>query len=216
MAVKKFNSETSHHTQCIGIEQRTKHGRSQWAHSYFKATEITVIKCGEAIKARVHFTTQCAELWMESEQLWSVFSCCEWKCVTATALKILILTCDHGPVVQTGGQLCVLQACLLAGVGCWAQWESARASASVWLVFWTHWTCRICSPPPQLRLHTPHSPTDQLGQHNTRTLNQHARLLNHLIQTGLRESTNDMITVQWQRLERTPCVVSGPLLLLHK
>ncbi len=84
-----------------------------------------------------------------------------------------MLTCDHGPVVQTGGQLCELQACLLAGVG-WAQRESARVSALVWLVLWTHRTCRVCSPPPQLRLHTPHSPTDQLEQHNTsRWVNTH-------------------------------------------
>lgn len=106
-----------------------------------------------------------------------------------------MLTCDHGPAVQTGGQLCELQACLLVGVG-WAQRESARASTSVWLVLWTHWTCRVCSPPPQLRLHTPHSPTDQLGQHNTSLLSQHAQLLNHFTQTGLREFTNDTITVQ--------------------
>ncbi len=128
-------------------------------------------------------------------------------CVSTLRILILLhsggrslsrmLTCDHGPVVQTGGQLCVLQACLLAGVG-WAQWESARASTLVWLVLWTHWTCRVCCPPPQLWLHTPHSPTDQLGQHNTSPLSQHAQLLNHLFrQPGLWEFTNDTITVQW-------------------
>lgn len=74
------------------------------------------------------------------------------------------LTCDHDPVVHTGGQLWVLQACLLPGVG-WAQPESARSSTLVWLLLRTQPTCRVCSPPPQLRLHAPHSPTDQLGRH---------------------------------------------------
>ena len=97
MAVKKFNSETSHHTQCIGIGRRTKHGRSQWAHSYFKATEITVIKCGEAIKAPVHFTARCVELWMESEVFFSLlwmkvchhYSGMPWKykCLPVTTVQ---------------------------------------------------------------------------------------------------------------------------------
>lgn len=76
------------------------------------------------------------------------------------------LTCDHAPAVQTAGQLWVLQACRLAGVG-WAQRESGRSSTSARLVLWTHWAFLVCSPPPQLRLHTPQSPTDQLEQHNT-------------------------------------------------
>jgi len=91
-------------------------------------------------------------------------------------------------VVQTGGQLCVLQACLRTGMDS-AQRESVRASTLVWLVFWTHWTCRVCSPPPQLWLHTPHSPTDQLGQHTTQSpLSKHAQLLNHLNRQAWRTS----------------------------
>lgn len=85
---------------------------------------------------------------------------------------LYMLTCDHGPVVQTGGQLCVLQACLLTGAN-WVQPESARMSVLIWLVFWTHRTSRACSPPPQLRLHSPHCPTDQLGQQNTSLLSKH-------------------------------------------
>lgn len=96
-------------------------------------------------------------------------------------------TCDHGPVVQTGGQLCVLQACLLPGVG-WVQRESARSSTLVWLVLWTHWTCRVCSPPPQLWLQTPHSPTDQLAQHSINPLSQQA-VSKSLIQIILWEFT---------------------------
>lgn len=99
------------------------------------------------------------------------FKC--WFTFLCKASFLSSLTCDHGPVVHTGGQLRVLQACLLAGVG-WAQPESARSSTLVWLVLWTHWTCRVCSPPPQLRLHTPHSPTDQLGRHSRNPLSQQA------------------------------------------
>lgn len=83
------------------------------------------------------------------------------------------LTCDHGPVRHTGGQLCVLQACRLAGAG-WTHWASDRWAASVWLVLWIHWTSLVCSPPPQLWLHAPHSPTDQLGWHNINRLSQQA------------------------------------------
>lgn len=132
--------------------------------------------------------TACKAL-QASVQLLSVFPCLQRAytdfhlCVNSHSYSgrslSHLLTCDHGPAVHTGGQLCVLQACLLAGVG-WVQRESARASTLVWLVLWSHWTCRVCSPPPQLRLHTPHSPTDQLGQHNTSPLSQHAQLLNHL------------------------------------
>lgn len=100
-----------------------------------------------------------------------------------------MFTCDQGPVVHTGGQVCVLQACLLVGVG-WTHRGSARASTLVWLVLWTHWTCRVCSPPPQLRLHTPHSPMDQLEQHNTaRWVNTHSSsiTLHILYSIGLQE-----------------------------
>lgn len=107
-----------------------------------------------------------------------------------------MLTCDHGPGVHTGGQLCVLQACLLAGVG-WVHWESARASTSVRVVLWTHWTCRVCAPPPQLRLHTPHSPTDQLGQHNTaRWVNTHSPLITDTDRTtGIRKGRHGNCTM---------------------
>lgn len=120
-----------------------------------KATEITLIKCGEAIKALV---------WIVVLFLTFSFMCVS-VCVSAVGDPFpCSLTCDHDPVVHTGGQLWVLQACRLAGVG-WAQPESARSSTWVWLLLRTQPTCRVCSPPPQLRLHTPHLPTDQLGRH---------------------------------------------------
>lgn len=107
-------------------------------------------------------------MWWSHQSLGSKLSssflhCFVCVCCWKTRFHV-VLTCDHDPVVHTGGQLWVLQACLLPGVG-WAQPESARSSTSLWLLLRTQPTCRVCSPPPQLRLHAPHSPTDQLGRH---------------------------------------------------
>lgn len=57
--------------------------------------------------------------------------------------------------------MCVLQVCLRDGGGC-AHWSSVTVSIRSGPVFWRHCTCLICSPEPQLSLHTPHSPTLQL------------------------------------------------------
>lgn len=138
-----------------GTGRRTEDGRevSRGTLHGCKATEITLIKCGEAIRA-----------WGRIVILFLTFLCV-CLCVSAVGDPFPCgLTCDHDPVVHTGGQLWVLQACLLPGVG-WAQPESARSSTLVWLLLRTQPTCRVCSPPPQLRLHAPHSPTDQLGRH---------------------------------------------------
>ena len=73
-------------------------------------------------------------------------------------------TSDHGPALHSGGQLWVLQLCLLSGAGS-PHWVSASESSSVWLLLCTQRTCRVRSPPPQLRLQVPHSPTLHLEQH---------------------------------------------------
>jgi len=75
---------------------------------------------------------------------------CEWS-----------LTWDQGPVLQTGGHVCVLQVCLRDSGGC-AHWSSVTVSTWSGPVFWRQRTCLICSPDPQLRLHTPQSSTLQL------------------------------------------------------
>lgn len=97
-------------------------------------------------------------------------------------------------MVQTGGQLCVLQASRLAGAG-WAHWASGRSVTSVWLVLWMHWTSLVCSPPPQLWVHAPHSPTDQLGWHNINRLSQQTAPKSP-VSDGLWGFTNGMLTVQ--------------------
>lgn len=162
--VKRLNRDTSHKKNWTG--EKTENSRAQWER--FNAAEVRVVKGGEAIATPVQGK------WQMSSGGW--FPAVGNSKITAELLLLFFfyrLTCDHGPVAHTGGQLCVLQACSLARAG-WTHWASDRSATPVWLVLWTHWTDLVCSPPPQLRLHAPHSPTDQLGWHNINRLSQQA------------------------------------------
>lgn len=189
--------------KCIGICPRIKHEKVHWAHSCFQRPWDHGHKMWWSHQgSEAHFTTLLgAELQLVSWCLINVLVLYTFVLITSnsppfrSAPFLSNLTCDHGPAVQTGGQLCVLHACLLAGAG-WEHWESDRTSALTWLILWTHWTCRICSPPPQPRLHPPHSPTDQLEKHNKGAAESMCTGPQSLIQTSPRELANDMITIQ--------------------
>lgn len=108
-------------------------------------------------------------------------------------------TCDHEPVLHSGGHACVLHGWSCAGE-ITGHREEAATSSRWYVTFLMQRMFRVCCPPPHVLLQTPHLPVVQLSR-------QHICLLENNWERWHRHKAHTHTCIYWTFFKQKTCLM---------